>query len=96
MKKEFEKLCAFKEISLKDKVNIPADKLNELVKWDLAQTLADMIVNKFEYLPVELTKITDTETGSERTFIRLNVISTDEYARLKGIEKLWDRNLSPK
>lgn len=87
MKKELEQISSRMVISMLDMINIPKEKLQEIINRQLVRGLTDVIINEMEILPVTYIKETEINTGGEVHKIRINIISDYELRRLHNIEE---------
>lgn len=87
MNKDFETLWAERSISLMELIRIPEEVLKRIVKHDLASKIAELIVERKDELPVKFTEGPLNDGKVIR--LRVNLISDDEYRRLKNIESRY-------
>lgn len=90
MVQDFIQIYACSRLSLNELVNIPKEHQKDIIKRDLGREIGNYIVNNTDKIP----NYTRTETiktdGSEEHIIRINIISDEEYRRLKEIEHMYN------
>lgn len=90
--KHIERVYSTHVVSGSDKMKIPKDVLDKIVKNQLAQGIANLIVDGLDNLPISYTIEYDDITNSpaERHAIKMNLISDDELKRLKKVECMYN------
>lgn len=90
--KNIDKICSTYIVSDSDKMKIPKDALDRITKNQLAQNIANFIVENLDGLPIKYEIKHDyiINPSAEKHTIKMNLISDDELRRLKEIEYMYN------
>lgn len=91
MKEEFSRVYFAWEVHALEKERMPKGDLERITKNQLSRGISDFIVKELDKLPATIQERHIFETDSIEIRISLNLISDEEYRRLKEIEREYNR-----